>query len=209
MARHKLKINRKEDILEAAQTLFTQKGFEKTTIQEIADSVGIGKGTVYLDFKNKDEIYLGLIERYAVTSFVEAKELVKTSDKSYIELFNIITLNHIAEVFDMSTSQVHTYVALMHTSYNIKQRLKPVIQQWFTLIAILLEKAAKAGDIKNYGNYYELAELIHTSFLGFFPPYDMKYSPELRADLSKQEIRSLLLQDANHNENSDFRVKKC
>ena len=197
MARPKLQINRKTDILDAAQVLFTQKGFEKTTIQEIADYIGIGKGSVYLDFKNKDEIYVGLIERYALSSFEEAKELVKTSDKSYIELFEIITMNHIAEVFDRSTSHVHTYVALMHTSYHIKQRLKPIIQNWFTLMSLVLEKAAKAGDIKEYRNYNELVELMNTSFLGFYPPYDMKYSPELRTDLSKQEIRTLLLKDVS------------
>ena len=34
-------------------------------------------------------------------------------------------------------------------------------------------------------------------FQGFFPPYDLKYSPDHRTDLSKKEIRSLLLNDGS------------
>jgi AcrR family transcriptional regulator len=197
MARPKLQINRKDDILDAAQILFTQKGFEKTTIQEIADHIGIGKGSVYLDFKNKNEIYLGLAERFVTSLVQKAEMLVNTSDKPSLELFNIITLNHVADVYDKSTSQFHTYVALMHTSYHAKQKLQPIIQNWFNLLANLLEKAAKNNEIKEFNNYNELAQLICTSFLGFFPPYDTKYSSELRTDLTKQEIRTLILKDAS------------
>jgi len=52
-------VNREEkrrEIVEAALVLFAQKGVTRTTIQEIADAAGIGKGTVYEYFKSKDDI---------------------------------------------------------------------------------------------------------------------------------------------------------
>lgn len=50
------KKEKKEQILIAAMQVFAKKGFTKTTISDIANAVGIGKGTVYEYFSNKEEI---------------------------------------------------------------------------------------------------------------------------------------------------------
>jgi AcrR family transcriptional regulator len=47
---------KRSKIARAAIELFARKGFEQTTIQEIASAAEIGKGTVYHYFKDKDEI---------------------------------------------------------------------------------------------------------------------------------------------------------
>ena len=47
---------KKQEISSMAMKIFAKKGFEKTTIQEIADGVGIGKGTIYEYFKTKEDI---------------------------------------------------------------------------------------------------------------------------------------------------------
>lgn len=46
----------KSAILEAADRLFEQYGYKKTTIEEIAQEAGIGKGSVYLHFASKEQI---------------------------------------------------------------------------------------------------------------------------------------------------------
>ncbi|MBC7660063.1 MAG: TetR/AcrR family transcriptional regulator [Chitinophagaceae bacterium] len=52
-------------ILEAAKTLFGRYGMKKTSIEEIAQAAGLGKGTVYLYFKSKDEIFSVLASQFA------------------------------------------------------------------------------------------------------------------------------------------------
>ncbi len=52
------KEQKKSEIARASIALFARNGFENTTIQEIADSAGIGKGTVYQYFDSKEEIIL-------------------------------------------------------------------------------------------------------------------------------------------------------
>lgn len=54
---------RREMIIEAAQGLFEQKGFEQTTVEEIAVSAELGKGTIYSYFKSKEEIYIAILEK--------------------------------------------------------------------------------------------------------------------------------------------------
>ena len=54
---------KKDEILDAAETLFFSHGYEKTTINEIASSAEFAKGTIYLYFSAKAEIYLAIINR--------------------------------------------------------------------------------------------------------------------------------------------------
>ena len=63
-------IDKKRKVFEAATRLFAQKGFDKTTVDEIAESAQVAKGTVYYYFKGKEEIFLFLVE--------EGIEILKT-----------------------------------------------------------------------------------------------------------------------------------
>jgi TetR/AcrR family transcriptional regulator len=55
------KQKRREDILTAARELFYEKGYQMTTVEEIAEAAEISKGTVYLYFGSKDELYVSVI----------------------------------------------------------------------------------------------------------------------------------------------------
>ena len=52
--------SKREAIIEAARTLFTTKGYEATTMAEVARQSGVGVGTVYLYFKNKSDLIYGV-----------------------------------------------------------------------------------------------------------------------------------------------------
>ena len=53
---------RRQAILDAARDCFFRDGFESTTISQIADNVELSTGTLYLYFKNKEEIYVSILE---------------------------------------------------------------------------------------------------------------------------------------------------
>ena len=57
------RIARKEHILDVAELIILERGFESATMEEIADKAEVGKGTLYLHFKSKSAIYLGICER--------------------------------------------------------------------------------------------------------------------------------------------------
>ena len=57
---------RKNEILDAADVLFGQKGFDGTSTNDILEKVGIARGTLYHHFKSKEDIMDALIDRYAV-----------------------------------------------------------------------------------------------------------------------------------------------
>lgn len=71
---------RRNDILDAADELFFQKGFDGTSTNDILEKVGIARGTLYYHFKSKEDIMDALIERYNVRLLGAAQEIA--ADKS-------------------------------------------------------------------------------------------------------------------------------
>ncbi|MFO7896872.1 MAG: TetR/AcrR family transcriptional regulator [Candidatus Cloacimonadales bacterium] len=57
------KEQRRKDIVDAAETIFFEKGFEIATMQDIADRCELSKGTLYLYFTNKNELCLAIYAR--------------------------------------------------------------------------------------------------------------------------------------------------
>ena len=52
-------------ILETAEKLFARYGLRKTTVEEIAAAADVGKGTVYLFFSSKEELFATVVRREA------------------------------------------------------------------------------------------------------------------------------------------------
>lgn len=55
---------RRREILDAALRLFRERGFDETTVQDIADAASVATGTVYLYFPSKEHILLGIHEEF-------------------------------------------------------------------------------------------------------------------------------------------------
>jgi len=64
----------RNQILDAAKRVITQKGFHGSTMEDIAKAAGVAKGTSYLYFKSKVQLYLAVMERefdYITSCFEE------------------------------------------------------------------------------------------------------------------------------------------
>lgn len=71
----KIEVNKKqkkESLLNTAFSLFTSKGFQKTSISDIVNSAGVAKGTFYLYFSDKYDLRNKLIAHKASTLFLDA-----------------------------------------------------------------------------------------------------------------------------------------
>ncbi|RJP68063.1 MAG: TetR/AcrR family transcriptional regulator [Candidatus Abyssobacteria bacterium SURF_17] len=88
---------RRQAILDAARECFFRNGFEATTISQIAETVELSTGTLYLYFKNKEEIYVSILEEgleilYALMTSSErpsapARELLEGYADAYYRFY--------------------------------------------------------------------------------------------------------------------------
>lgn len=88
---------RRQAILDAARECFFREGYEAATISQIADTVELSTGTLYLYFKNKEEIYVSILEEgldilYALLKGAEraeasARELLDGYAQAYYRFY--------------------------------------------------------------------------------------------------------------------------
>ena len=94
---YKAQENKREKInklFDSAYNLFTKNGLKDTSIQNIVDDAGVGKGTFYLYFKDKYDIRNKLIEKTSKKLFSDA---ISALNKVYIDNFDdqvIFIINH-------------------------------------------------------------------------------------------------------------------
>lgn len=68
---------RKKEILEAALALFAEKDFHEVTVDEIAERVGLSKGTLYLYFENKESLFFSIIQEKTDALFNRLQAVAK------------------------------------------------------------------------------------------------------------------------------------
>ncbi len=133
---------RKQEIFDIALKLFGEKGYEKTTIADIAKAIGVAQGLCYRYFPSKEVLFDSAIDQYAdilVAQFADLAENSKLPLKEFMEKMP-------ATVEDQNTK----YYAAFHGPQNKKfhnqlslktcEKLVPVVEK-------LLLKAQKNGEI--------------------------------------------------------------
>ena len=110
-------VERREEILDAAEKLFAAKGFDNTSTGDILDAVGIARGTLYYHFKSKEEILDGVIGRITNRLMQDAGEIVRKKELPVLERLTkaIMSLNVESKIGYEIMEQVHRpQNALMH-----------------------------------------------------------------------------------------------
>jgi len=64
-------------ILDAAQTIFAEQGFEKTQLEQVAARAGYSRGAIYAHYSSKEDVFLALMEQRVYAKFVAFSELME------------------------------------------------------------------------------------------------------------------------------------
>ncbi len=77
---------RKAEIILAARRLFQTRDYEKTTMQDVMDELGIAKGTIYYYFKSKEDLLDAVIDQMADEAYEKMEHVVKHGKGNALEL---------------------------------------------------------------------------------------------------------------------------
>jgi len=70
----------REYLLRAASQVFAERGFHEATLDEVAAAAGYTKGAVYSNFKNKEDLFLALLEDAYARDMAAIKKTLEASD---------------------------------------------------------------------------------------------------------------------------------
>ena len=92
-ARQRRKETRPQELLDAALELFVEKGFAATRSEEVAQRAGVSKGTLYLYYPSKHELFKAVVRQNLSNLIAEGLELSKhfvgTASQLLVELINV------------------------------------------------------------------------------------------------------------------------
>ncbi len=97
--------NKRDDILYEAGKLFRRKGFNGTSMQDIASEVGILKGSIYYYFNSKDEIFREVLNK-GISPILKKAELIQSKNLPPDEKLRELIQDHVNYIMDNNYSLV-------------------------------------------------------------------------------------------------------
>ncbi len=145
--REKKKLATRTAILEAAMRLFTEKGYDNTSISDLARTAGIGKGTIYTYFAGKSEILLAFCEQQL--AFV-SRELRDKSDPDASLLRRLLDL-FMGEFRFISKNPEFGRTMLREMVFPKEmtvERSREIDDKYIDLLVPMFRKAQKRGELR-------------------------------------------------------------
>lgn len=150
-----ISINKREDIIEAAIELFTEKGLEKTKIADIVKQANIAQGTFYLYFSSKLSVMPAIAEVMVEKIHTELIDSVK-QDASFTE-----QIKQIVQTFFVFTKKYERIQALVYAGIASTEHLRnweSIYNPLYNWVDTILRNAANQGDIEAVND--ETAKLL-------------------------------------------------
>lgn len=148
---------RKNEILDIAKALFSQKGFDGTSISDILDKTGIARGTLYYHFKSKEEIMDALIEKS--TMYMINRAQLVAEDKKIPVIERII---QVAMALNIEDEDGKEQIKHMHKPQNalMHQKMQKSSLRGITPIMCELVEEGISEGIFTTPFPYECMEMI-------------------------------------------------
>jgi len=155
---------RKTDILKAAEEVFATRGYHKATIADIAQKAQYAVGTVYLYFKNKENLYFRLFEEKWGEITQTIKKEVDQSRDSLEKLAAIVKAR--LQFFDANRDFFRIYFMERNVDKGTMQnKVKDMMVSKFikhtNMLTRLMKKAIEEGQLRNLN-----PEKLAFAFLG-------------------------------------------
>jgi len=132
----------REAILEATDRLLARYGYRKMTIDDLAQEVGIGKGSVYLHFSSKEEIALSHIDRI-IERLKDNLRSIASKPNSVDDRLLEMLLERVIYRFD---SVQHYSQSLNELLAHVRPRLLERRQRYFQEEARIFESVVEEGQ---------------------------------------------------------------
>ncbi|MDR5658686.1 TetR/AcrR family transcriptional regulator [Serpentinicella sp. ANB-PHB4] len=153
------KIKREEEILQGAIKVFSQYGFYKAKMEDIAKEAGVGKGTVYEYYASKEELFHKMVD-YVVNNYIEAASSTVNNEKTLKDKLITFAQHHgsfIKEHMDMVDSILSNPSAV---SKEFKVYIEESQDRFFEFFNQIIEGAKANGEIREDIDTYSMALTI-------------------------------------------------
>lgn len=139
--------NKKERILDAAVVEIARTGYHQTTVARIAKRAGVADGTIYLYFKNKEEILYSIFERAMGRFIEEGRAHLQDAGSATEKLRRIVEL-HLSLVGADRDQAIINQVELRHSLHFMGQLSRAQVGEYLGIITEVIRQGQQAGEFR-------------------------------------------------------------
>ncbi len=155
-------IESRKIIMKAAMYVFSRYGYAEANIRKVAEKAGVSVGSIYLYFKNKEELYRSLIVEKRREMADMTATAVDTAQSATQALSNFLRLY-------LEYAKKHREFILLHIrehgfTFDLKEKRQFLLSQR-SLIEEIINRGVRAGEFRKC-NVHETAKLVIGSLRG-------------------------------------------
>lgn len=141
---------RPQEIVEAALAVFSERGFAAARLDDVAARAGVSKGTLYLYFPNKEELFKAVVRAAIVPNIALAERLLEENrDSSFVILEKLLTImatrilrTKAGAIPKLIIAEAGNFPDLARFYYD------EVIRRAFALLSAVLARGVESGEFR-------------------------------------------------------------
>ena len=156
----------REKILLTAKSLFIQQGYHGLAMRQISEAVGVSKAALYYHFKDKEELFLAILDIYLneIESAIDAIQSKRLSSSEQLRMFVEYILSQPAEqraVMRLGSQEMAQLSASSRKSFGKIYR-----EKFIGKLTAIFQAGIESGELKSLN-----AEVATWALLGIMYPY--------------------------------------
>lgn len=179
-------------ILKAAVKVFAKKGFHETKVAEIARSAGVADGTIYLYFKNKEDLLISVFEENIEQLNTELRQDLGGLPDSPSKIRHIFRCQlgviraqrDLAEVLSVTLRQSNRF---------LRQFAAPKFSDYLGIIAEVVEEGQKKGELRADVSPRVVARALFGALDGLLLTWALGRSPAARLERAAVQVADIFV----------------
>ncbi len=135
-----------KQIVDAAVIVIAENGYHQAQVSKIAKEAGVADGTIYLYFKNKEDILVSVF-REKMGIFVDNLEYIVKEDTTTSEKLRKMILNHFQVLHEDRHLAIVTQLELRQSGKILRFRINEVLKEYLDLLDLILKEGIETGEI--------------------------------------------------------------
>ena len=174
-------------VLKKAMELFWKQGYEKTSMQDLVNHMGIHRRSIYDTFGDKYSLFLASLKSYEVVVAEELTKIISNSSTVKIairKLFEYVVNLAELEIYPAGCFTVNTAVELSLLDKDIQHLTTKMFKDTEELLNKLLKEGQNKGELKNDLNTQVTAQFLHNNLIGL--------RVLVKTNYTKKELESII-----------------
>jgi TetR/AcrR family transcriptional regulator, fatty acid metabolism regulator protein len=135
-------------IIDAAVIVIAENGYHQAQVSKIAKEAGVADGTIYLYFKNKEDILISVFREKMAIFITNLQEVLDKDFDTSERLLKMIA-NHFRVLHEDRHLAIVTQLELRQSGKKLRLRINEVLKDYLDLLDVILVEGIKNGELSS------------------------------------------------------------